>query len=79
MGAMTISERLRAAREAAGLTREQAVADLAVEGLHITVQTLYRWEREGDSGEPRATDAAILAKVYDVELADLIPVRRPTP
>jgi transcriptional regulator with XRE-family HTH domain len=55
----TLGERLREAREAAGLTQDDAGAKIGRNG-----QTLWRWEH--GRNEPNASDVAQLANVYGV-------------
>lgn len=55
----TLGERLREAREAAGLSQDDAGAKIGRNG-----QTLWRWEH--DRNEPSASDVSALASVYGV-------------
>jgi transcriptional regulator with XRE-family HTH domain len=62
---MTISESIRKAREAKGLTRQKLS-----EKSGVSAQTIYMWEHEGVS--PTILPLICVADVLDVSLDELV-------
>lgn len=71
MATQLIGERLRAAREAAGLTQQDLYYQLRNRGLGAPdVKTIGRWE---NSGRIKSEDLLMLAEFYGVEPQALVP------
>lgn len=55
----TFGQRLRAAREAAGLSRAELARQLERAGVRVDAHTVYRWERGAASPRYEAVMAAV--------------------
>ncbi len=62
---MTIGEKLKAARNGAGLTQEQVA-----EALGVSRQAVSKWEN--GTAEPSTSNLLALAKLYEVDVSELL-------
>jgi len=63
-------ERLRAEREAVGLSQEKLARE-----VDVTLRTIQRWEDRGtERTEPKLSQVVTLARVLDCAVGDLWPI-----